>query len=188
MKMSLIVAAASMLGLTTGVSPMGGAHAAELRVLAGGSLRSVLTELGPKFEQASGHKLVIHFDTTPNLIKAATTGEPFDSASCRSTFSMTPTQRPISRRRSNLHASAMASRSVRRAEAGHQHASGLQEDAARRKIHHISAGKRGRLLYSEAFRAARHRRRDEGQDRRTGSTDRNCSGRGQRRRGDWRCS
>jgi molybdate transport system substrate-binding protein len=78
MKMSLIVAAASMLGLTPGVSTMGSAHAAELKVLAGGSLRSVLTELAPQFEHASGHKLAIHFDTTPNLIKAATTGEPFD--------------------------------------------------------------------------------------------------------------
>jgi molybdate transport system substrate-binding protein len=78
MKMSLIVAAASILGLVPGASPMGGAHAAELKVLAGGSLRSVLTTLAPKFEQASGHKLVIDFDTTPNLIKAATSGEPFD--------------------------------------------------------------------------------------------------------------
>ena len=78
MKMSLIVAAASMLGLVPGVPPTGSAHAAELKVLAGGSLRSVLTALAPKFEQASGHKLVIDFDTTPNLIKAATSGEPFD--------------------------------------------------------------------------------------------------------------
>ena len=72
MKMSLIVAAASVLGLTPVLS-----HADELRVLAGGSLRSILTELAPQFEKATGHKLVIHFDTTPNLIKAATTGEPF---------------------------------------------------------------------------------------------------------------
>jgi len=78
MKMSLIVAAASMLGLAPGVSAMGSAHAAELKVLAGGSLRSLLTELAPQFEHASGHKLAIHFDTTPNLIKAATSGEPFD--------------------------------------------------------------------------------------------------------------
>ena len=78
MKMSLIVAAASMLGLTTALSPMSGAHAAELRVMAGGSLRSLLTDLGPQFEQASGHKLVIHFDSTPNLIKAASSGAPFD--------------------------------------------------------------------------------------------------------------
>ena len=74
MKMSLMIAAASLLGLAPGVSPIGGAQAAELKVLAGGSLRSVLTELAPQFEHASGHKLVIHFDTTPNLIKAATSG------------------------------------------------------------------------------------------------------------------
>ena len=78
MKMSLIVAAASVLGLVPVLSPTSGAQADELRVLAGGSLRSILTELGPKFEQASGHKLAIHFDTTPNLIKAVTAGEPFD--------------------------------------------------------------------------------------------------------------
>jgi molybdate transport system substrate-binding protein len=78
MKMSLVVAAASVLGITPFLSPSVGAQADELRVLAGGSLRSILTELGPKFEQATGHKLVIHFDTTPNLIKSATTGEPFD--------------------------------------------------------------------------------------------------------------
>jgi molybdate transport system substrate-binding protein len=78
MKMSLLVAATSLLGLTPMLSSMGGAQAAELKVLAGGSLRSVLTELGPQFERASGHKLVILFETTPNLIKAATSGEPFD--------------------------------------------------------------------------------------------------------------
>src|ERR1700742_3847087 len=78
MKMSLLVAAASIFGLAPVMSPVDGAHAAELKVLAGGSLRSVLTTLAPKFEQASGHKLVIDFDTTPNLIKAATSGEPFD--------------------------------------------------------------------------------------------------------------
>ena len=78
MKMSLIVAAASVLGLTPVLSSMGGAQAEELRVLAGGSLRSLLSELAPKFEQASGHKVVIHFDTTPNLIRAVDTGEPFD--------------------------------------------------------------------------------------------------------------
>src|SRR5262245_25814644 len=32
----------------------------------------------PKFEQASGHKLDIFFGTTPNLIKEATSGKPFD--------------------------------------------------------------------------------------------------------------
>src|ERR1700674_2327323 len=71
MRMSLLVAAASMVGLAPVLSPMGGLHAAELKVLAGGSMTGVLTELGPQFERASGHRLVIHFDTAPNLIKDA---------------------------------------------------------------------------------------------------------------------
>jgi molybdate transport system substrate-binding protein len=78
MKMSLLAAATSILGLAAVLSPIRGLHAAELKVLAGGSLRSALTELGPQFERASGHKLTIHFDTTPNLIKLATSGDPFD--------------------------------------------------------------------------------------------------------------
>jgi molybdate transport system substrate-binding protein len=67
-----------MLCLVPVLSSTGELHAAELKVLAGGSLRSVLTELGPQFERASGHKLDIRFDTTPNLIKLATSGDPFD--------------------------------------------------------------------------------------------------------------
>jgi molybdate transport system substrate-binding protein len=55
--------------------PLG--HATELKVLAGGSMTGPLNELGPQFERASGHKLVIHFDSTPNLIKQ-TTSMPFD--------------------------------------------------------------------------------------------------------------
>ena len=53
-------------------------QAAEIKVLAGGALTGVMGELGPKFEQETGHKLVIKFGATPDLIKAATSGEPFD--------------------------------------------------------------------------------------------------------------
>jgi len=67
-----------MLGLTMVLSPALGAQAAELKVLAGGSMTASLQELGPQFERASGHKLVMQFDSTPNLIKAATSGAPFD--------------------------------------------------------------------------------------------------------------
>jgi molybdate transport system substrate-binding protein len=68
-------AAASMLGLALVLSPM--AEAAELKVLAGGSMTGPLNELAPQFERATGHKLTIHFDSTPNLIKLATSA-PFD--------------------------------------------------------------------------------------------------------------
>jgi molybdate transport system substrate-binding protein len=54
------------------------AEAAELKVLAGGSMTGPLNELAPAFERATGHKLTIHFDSTPNLIKLATSDAPFD--------------------------------------------------------------------------------------------------------------
>jgi len=60
-----------------GVLMLSSVNAAELKVLAGGSMTASLKELGPKFEAVSGHKLTIHFDSTPNLIKLAT-AEPFD--------------------------------------------------------------------------------------------------------------
>ena len=37
-----------------------------------------MQELGTQFERASGHKLVFRFGTTPELIKLATSGGPFD--------------------------------------------------------------------------------------------------------------
>jgi molybdate transport system substrate-binding protein len=78
MKWLSLAAAASMLGLALVMPPMTDLHAAELRILAGGSMTGPLNELGPLFERATGHKLVIHFDSTPNLIKQATSDAPFD--------------------------------------------------------------------------------------------------------------
>jgi len=37
-----------------------------------------LQALGPEFERATGHKVAIHFAATPDLIKEATSGTPFD--------------------------------------------------------------------------------------------------------------
>jgi molybdate transport system substrate-binding protein len=54
------------------------ASAAELTVLAGGSMTASLKDLGPRFEHATGHKLTIRFAGTPELIKLATSGTPFD--------------------------------------------------------------------------------------------------------------
>src|ERR1019366_5895671 len=78
--MTSLMAAASILGLTLVTSPITRLRAAELKVLAGGSMTGSLNELGPQFERASGHKLVIHFDSTHNLIRQATSGTPFDLA------------------------------------------------------------------------------------------------------------
>jgi len=70
--------AAAMLTLAMAVSPIAAARAAELKVLAGGSMTASLKELGPRFERATGHKLEIHFAGTPELIKQATSGAAFD--------------------------------------------------------------------------------------------------------------
>lgn len=77
MKAFHVFAAAFILELMTMASPAS-LSAAELKVLAGGSMTAVLNELKPQFEQASGHKLDISFAGTPDLIKQATSGAPFD--------------------------------------------------------------------------------------------------------------
>jgi molybdate transport system substrate-binding protein len=70
--------AGSFLCLALVLSPVPNVLAAELQVLAGGAIAAPLKELAAPFESASGHKLVFRFGTTPELIKLATTGGPFD--------------------------------------------------------------------------------------------------------------
>jgi molybdate transport system substrate-binding protein len=60
------------------LAPMAMLRAAELKVIAGGSMTASLNELGPEFERSSGHKLSIHFDSTPNIITLINSGTPFD--------------------------------------------------------------------------------------------------------------
>lgn len=66
--------------LISGLALLPAAKAVELRVIAGGSLTGLLKELGPPFEQASGHRLSIHFGSTPNIITRINSGTPFDLA------------------------------------------------------------------------------------------------------------
>jgi molybdate transport system substrate-binding protein len=71
---SLAIAAVSLAMVLTSAPTT----AAELTVLAGGSMTASLEDLGPRFEQATGHKLTFQFAGTPDLIKRATSGAPFD--------------------------------------------------------------------------------------------------------------
>ena len=66
--------------LTLVLSTMTIARASELKLIAGGSLAGLFNEIGPQFEKASGHKLSIHFDSTPNIIARVNSGAAFDVA------------------------------------------------------------------------------------------------------------
>ena len=69
--------AVSLVGLALAAPPLA-ARAAELQVLAGGGIAAPMNELAKQFEGATGHKLTIRYGTTPDLIKMATSGDPFD--------------------------------------------------------------------------------------------------------------
>jgi molybdate transport system substrate-binding protein len=76
MKKPSLAAIASILSFA--LLPSSHLQAAELNVLAGGAMTAPMRELSTQFERASGHKLAFRFGTTPELIKLATSGGPFD--------------------------------------------------------------------------------------------------------------
>jgi molybdate transport system substrate-binding protein len=71
--------ATTLFTLALALAP-GAAGAADLKVLAGGGMTVPLKDIGPAFERASGHKVAFVFAGTPELIKLATSGQPFDLA------------------------------------------------------------------------------------------------------------
>lgn len=56
------------------------ANAAEIKVIAGAGFSSALGELGPQFERATGHKLVIQYGVTGSMKRQIESGEAFDLA------------------------------------------------------------------------------------------------------------
>src|SRR4051795_7535217 len=71
----------SVTSLMSGILAMTSAtslQAAELKVIAGGSMTASINAIAPAFEKATGHKLVSHFDSTPNIITRVNSGTPFD--------------------------------------------------------------------------------------------------------------
>ena len=52
--------------------------AAEINVFCSSGISEVIDELGPRFEQMTGHKLVVRFDFAGPLIRAIDADQPFD--------------------------------------------------------------------------------------------------------------
>jgi len=57
---------------------LGGASAADLKLLTAGAFKSAAVELVPAFERETGHKVIIDNDTAGGLAKRIAGGEAFD--------------------------------------------------------------------------------------------------------------
>jgi len=55
-----------------------GARASEITVWTQRSIATVLAEVGPNFEQETGHKLNVSYDLTARFLQRMNSGEPFD--------------------------------------------------------------------------------------------------------------
>ncbi len=67
-------------GMILAFAPAQAADAAEVKVLSTIGIRAVMQELGPQFERATGHRLVITFDVAGALKRQIDAGEKFDVA------------------------------------------------------------------------------------------------------------
>ena len=79
MEKTALAGLTSFFGLALALLAPVKAHAVELQIIAGGGIAGPLKLLAPQFESATGHRLVIRFGATPELIKMAT-GTAFDMA------------------------------------------------------------------------------------------------------------
>jgi molybdate transport system substrate-binding protein len=78
MSKSSLKSVAILLSAAFIMTPAASLQAAELKVIAGGSMTASMNALAASFEKATGHKLSIHFDSTPNIIARVNSGTPFD--------------------------------------------------------------------------------------------------------------
>lgn len=61
-----------------GLSFIGGAVAADIKVLSAGAIKPVIVAALPEFEQRTGHKVTIENDTAGGLLRRVRAGEAFD--------------------------------------------------------------------------------------------------------------
>ena len=77
MKIRSLVAAAKI-GLFMLLAQGVAAGAAEVKVISAGGIRTVMDDLGPQFERATGHKLAIKFVDGPAVTREIDAGDTFD--------------------------------------------------------------------------------------------------------------
>jgi len=74
------LAAAAIFGLMILLAYDAAPETAEVKVLCASAMRPVMKELGPRFERATGHQLMIQFDVVGALKHQIDAGERFDVA------------------------------------------------------------------------------------------------------------
>jgi molybdate transport system substrate-binding protein len=74
------LASAAIFGVLILLARSVAAEAAEVKVLCATAMRSAMKELGPEFERATGHQLMIQFDVVGALKRQIDAGEKFDVA------------------------------------------------------------------------------------------------------------
>jgi molybdate transport system substrate-binding protein len=72
--------AAIALLLLTAAAPLAPASAAEIKIMAPRAIQTVLTEAGPAFEKATGHKINVSVDLAAVVTRRVNSGEAFDIA------------------------------------------------------------------------------------------------------------
>ena len=80
MQSRTLIATAARTALALALTVCAGAHAAEIKVLSTMALRSVMEELLPEFERASGHRVIIAYDTANIMANRVKGGEAVDLA------------------------------------------------------------------------------------------------------------
>jgi molybdate transport system substrate-binding protein len=70
--------AKSLVLALAGLAFIGGAVAADIKVLSAGAIKPVIVAALPEFEQRTGHKVTIENDTAGGLLRRVRAGEPFD--------------------------------------------------------------------------------------------------------------
>ena len=144
-------------------------HAADVNVIASTAMREVLEELVPMFERASGHKVTLSFQSgavLPVKVKegaqadlVVTTPETIDDL-VKAGKVEAGTRVDFVRSGAGVAVRAGAP------QAGHRHAGGAQERAARRQDRRLQPGSERRAFHDRAG-AARHHRSGQGQGRRS---------------------